>query len=91
MNPPAQGNPSKSEEQHGSVMINGEKYPLPEPVIRNIEKVIGLRANQERGVPLHERVLAKVAEAFGRPLSFYTLKWPCSSAGGFTAVLQRLG
>lgn len=67
MNPPAQGNPSKSEEQPGSVMINGEKYPLPEPVIRNIEKVIGLRANQERGVPLHERVLAKVAEAFGRP------------------------
>lgn len=71
MSTPTQGNPSTSEEQHGSIMINGEKYPLPEPVVKNIEKVIGLRANQERSVPVHERVLAKVAEAFGRPQFLY--------------------
>ncbi|MGB3293981.1 MAG: DUF1003 domain-containing protein [Phormidesmis sp.] len=71
MNVPAQGNPSKNKEHHGSIMINGEKYPLPEPVIKNIETVIGLRANQERGVPVHERALGKVAEAFGRPQFLY--------------------
>ena len=71
MSASVQDNLPNSEERHGSIMINGEKYPLPEPVIRNIEKVIGLRANQERSVPFHEQVLAKVAEAFGRPRFLY--------------------
>ena len=71
MSTSGQNNLPKHEAQHGSIVINGEKYPLPEPVIRNIEKVIGLRANQERNVPFHEQVLARVAEAFGRPRFLY--------------------
>ena len=56
---------------HGSIFVNGEKYPLPDLVIENIEKVIGLQANQERNVPLHERILAQVADAFGRSRFLY--------------------
>ena len=55
----------------GSIFVNGEKYPLPDLVIENIEKVIGLQANQERNVPLHERILAQVADAFGRSRFLY--------------------
>ena len=56
----------------GSVIINGEKYPLPEQVIKNIETVISLQANQERSVPMSERVLGKIAAAFGRARFLYS-------------------
>ncbi|MGB7087486.1 MAG: DUF1003 domain-containing protein [Phormidesmis sp.] len=67
-----------------AIFINGEKYPLPEPVIKNIEKVIGLQADQESHLPIHERVLVKVAQAFGRPqflycqIIFLAVWWTCS-------------
>ncbi len=70
--------------QHGSVLINGQKYPLPGPVIQNIEKVIGLQNRQEQNVPANERLLTKIAEASGRPqFLYYQLAalvtwWTCS-------------
>lgn len=68
----------------GSVIINGEKYPLPAQVIKNIETVISLQANQERSVPTSERILSRIAAAFGRSrflyseLAFFAL-WGLSS------------
>ena len=66
------------------ISINGQKYPLPEHVVTNIEKVIGFQTKQENSVPLSEKVLAKVAEAFGRPqflylqLTVFISWWVCS-------------
>ncbi|MGB3298523.1 MAG: DUF1003 domain-containing protein [Phormidesmis sp.] len=62
---------SRPQNHLGSIFVNGEKYPLPDLVIENIEKVIGLQANQERNVPVHERVLAQVADACGRSRFLY--------------------
>ena len=62
----------QTNEQAGSVIINGEKYPLPEQVIKNIETVISLQADQERNVPMSERILGKVAAAFGRSRFLYS-------------------
>lgn len=62
---------SEDEKHPGSIFINGQKYPLPDAVIKNIEKVIGLQVDQERDVPLHERILVKIAIAFGRPQFLY--------------------
>ncbi len=64
-------NGSEDKKHPGSIFIKGEKYPLPDAVIKNIEKVIGLQVDQERNVPLHERILVKVAIAFGRPQFLY--------------------
>ena len=80
-------NPSaetQTEKHAGSVIINGEKYPLPDQVIKNIETVISLQANQEQSVPVSERILGKIAAAFGRSrflyseLAFFSL-WGLSS------------
>lgn len=66
-------NARKQTSKHaGSVIINGEKYPLPKQVIKNIETVISLQANQERSVPVAERALGKVAAAFGRARFLYS-------------------
>ena len=66
-------NARKQTSKHaGSVIINGEKYPLPEQVIKNIETVISLQADQERKVPMGERILGKVAAAFGRARFLYS-------------------
>ena len=56
----------------GSVIINGEKYPLPAQVIKNIETVISLQTDQERKAPLSERILSRVAAAFGRSRFLYS-------------------
>ncbi|MFE4107202.1 DUF1003 domain-containing protein [Almyronema epifaneia] len=55
----------------GAVYINGEKYPLPQQVVKNIETVINLQVQQERDVPFHERLLARVATVFGKPQFLY--------------------
>ncbi|MGF1568941.1 MAG: DUF1003 domain-containing protein [Nodosilinea sp.] len=57
----------------GSVYVNGEKYPLPDQVIKNIETVIGMQARQERTVPLPERLLQRLAAAFGKAQFLYAL------------------
>ncbi|MEO0457344.1 MAG: DUF1003 domain-containing protein [Cyanobacteria bacterium P01_A01_bin.114] len=57
----------------GSVYINGEKYPLPEQVVQNIETVIGMQAKQVQNVPIHVRFLRKVAAAFGTAAFLYAL------------------
>ncbi|PZO22144.1 MAG: DUF1003 domain-containing protein [Leptolyngbya foveolarum] len=56
----------------GSVIINGEKYPLPAQVIKNIETVINLQTDQERRIPASERILSKVTAAFGRSRFLYS-------------------
>ena len=53
------------------MIINGEKYPLPAQVIKNIETVISLQADQEQKVPISERILGKVAAAFGKARFLY--------------------
>ena len=58
-------------EHAGSVIINGEKYPLPDQVIKNIKTVISLQADQEQKVPLQERIIGKVTAAFGRSQFLY--------------------
>ena len=64
-------NPLQQEKPTGSVIINGEKYPLPAQVIKNIETVISLQADQERKVPMSERFLAKIAAVFSRSRFLY--------------------
>ncbi|WP_346289498.1 DUF1003 domain-containing protein [Sphaerothrix gracilis] len=55
----------------GAVYIDGEKYPLPQQVVKNIETVINLQAQQERSAPFHERILERVATIFGKPQFLY--------------------
>ena len=76
---------SPAQKKHaGSVIINGEKYPLPAQVIKNIETVISLQADQEKSAPASERILSKITAAFGRSsflysqLAFFAL-WGLSS------------
>ena len=59
-------------EHAGSVIINGEKYPLPEQVIKNIKTVISLQADQEQKVPLQERIIGKITAAFGHSQFLYS-------------------
>ncbi|WP_036481186.1 DUF1003 domain-containing protein [Myxosarcina sp. GI1] len=54
-----------------SVFINGKKYPLSEQVLKNIESVIGFQAKQVKDIPIHERVLTRVAAFFGKPEFLY--------------------
>jgi len=61
-----------SKNKAGSVVINGEKYPLPAQVIKNIETVISLQTDQEKSVPTSERILSKITAAFGRSRFLYS-------------------
>ncbi|MGB3787578.1 MAG: DUF1003 domain-containing protein [Phormidesmis sp.] len=62
---------AKSAGHRGSILVNGKKYPLPEVVIENIEKVIGLQTNQEKNTPVNERILSQIAAACGRSRFLY--------------------
>lgn len=55
----------------GSILVDGEKYPLPGVVIQNIKKVIGLQTNQEKNMPASEKILSRLADACGRPNFLY--------------------
>jgi uncharacterized membrane protein len=55
----------------GSVYIRGEKYPLPQQVVDNIETVLGFQAKQEQQDPWHERLLTKIAAVFGTSYFLY--------------------
>ncbi|MEO0348471.1 MAG: DUF1003 domain-containing protein [Cyanobacteria bacterium P01_A01_bin.15] len=54
-----------------SVYINGEKYPLPEQVIKNVETIIGMQAQQSQAAPTHVRFLQKIASMFGTASFLY--------------------
>lgn len=54
-----------SVQSDSSVYINGEKYPLPEQVIKNVETIIGMQAQQTKAAPIHVRLLQKIASVFG--------------------------
>jgi len=71
MNVNSASDQSENSNHKGSIFINSQKYPLPEQVLKNIETIIDLQANQERKIPWHEKILAKVAAAFGRPQFLY--------------------
>lgn len=51
--------------------INGEKYPLSEQVVKNIEKIVGFQVKQEQKLPLHDRIIEKVAAFFGKSKFLY--------------------
>ncbi len=55
----------------GSIVINGERYPLPKQVVRNIKAIIQVQAKQERNLPFHERLLGKIATVLGKPQFLY--------------------
>ncbi|BAZ39199.1 hypothetical protein NIES4101_51510 [Calothrix sp. NIES-4101] len=50
--------------------IDTEK--LPENLLKNIEAVIGLQTQDEQKIPLHQRILEKIAKGFGQAWFLYT-------------------
>ncbi len=54
-----------------SFNLNGEKYPLSEQVVKNIETIIGFQAKQENKLPLHERLIEKIAAFFSKSEFLY--------------------
>lgn len=54
-----------------SIYINGEKYPLSERVVKNIEKIIGFQAKQEQKLPWRDRIIEKIASFFGKSEFLY--------------------
>jgi uncharacterized membrane protein len=44
---------------------------LPENVLKNVEAIVSLQAEQERNVPVHERILEMISTAFGQPRFLY--------------------
>ncbi|WP_019509594.1 DUF1003 domain-containing protein [Pleurocapsa sp. PCC 7319] len=54
-----------------SIYIDGEKYPLSEQVVKNIEKIIGFQAKQEQKLPLRDRLIEKIASFFGKSEFLY--------------------
>ncbi|MBF2062820.1 MAG: DUF1003 domain-containing protein [Calothrix sp. C42_A2020_038] len=45
---------------------------LPENVLKNIEIIISLHSQHQRNVPVHQRILEKIAAVFGKPWFLYT-------------------
>lgn len=54
-----------------AIYIDGKKYPLSEKVVENIEKIIGFQAKQARKLPLHDRIIDKIAAFFGKSAFLY--------------------
>lgn len=65
------GLPSIIHTDTGVVYIDGERYPLPAQVVKNIETVIGFQAKQERNVAFHERIVGRIAAFFGKSQFLY--------------------
>lgn len=55
----------------GAVYVDGQQYPLPEQVVKNIETVISFQAKQENQVPIHERILEKIGDFLCKPQFLY--------------------
>ena len=54
-----------------SIYIDGEKYPLSEQVVKNIEAIIGFQAKQEQKLPWRDRIVEKIAAFFGKSEFLY--------------------
>ena len=54
-----------------SVYIAGEKYPLSEQVVKNIEAIIGFQAKQKQKLPWRDRIIDKIAAFFGKSEFLY--------------------
>ena len=54
-----------------SIYIDGKKYPLSEQVIRNIDTIIKFQTKQERKLPIHDRIIEKIAAFFGKSEFLY--------------------
>lgn len=54
-----------------SVYIDGKKYPLSDQVVKNIETIIGFQTKQERKIPIHEKIIDKIASFFGKSIFLY--------------------
>lgn len=54
-----------------SIYIDGKKYPLSEQVVKNIETIIGFQAKQEQKLPMHDRLIEKIASFFGKSEFLY--------------------
>lgn len=63
--------PQAAAKPPGSVYVEGEKYPLPQQVIDNIETILGFQAKQEECDPWHERLLNKIAAVFATAYFLY--------------------
>lgn len=63
--------PKAAAKPPGSVYVEGEKYPLPQQVIDNIETILGFQAKQEQLDPWHERLLNKIAAVFATAYFLY--------------------
>ncbi len=46
-------------------------HRLPEQLEKNIEAIINLQTQLERKIPVHQRILEKIAATFGKPWFFY--------------------
>ena len=51
--------------------LNGERYPLSQQVVKNIETIIGFQAKQEQNLPVKDRVVEKIAAFFGKSEFLY--------------------
>lgn len=54
-----------------SIYIDGQKYPLSEQVIKNIETIIKFQAKQQQKLPWSDRVIEKIAAFFGKSEFLY--------------------
>ncbi|NEP19421.1 MAG: DUF1003 domain-containing protein [Leptolyngbya sp. SIO4C1] len=54
-----------------SIYRDGERYPLRDQVVKNIETILGMQAQAVSQLPIHERVLTKIASFFGKPQFLY--------------------
>lgn len=54
-----------------SVYIDGKKYPLSEQVIKNIETIIKFQVKQEKKLPIHQRLVEKIASFLSKSIFLY--------------------
>jgi uncharacterized membrane protein len=54
-----------------SIYIGGQKYPLSEQVVKNIETVIGFQTKQTKKLPWRDRIVGKIAAFFGKSEFLY--------------------
>lgn len=52
-------------------MFPNKSNLFPDPVVKNIEAIIGLQSRHEQSIPSHQRSLEKIAASFGEPNFLY--------------------
>jgi uncharacterized membrane protein len=63
---------------------------LPENILKNIEAIISLHTQHEKDIPVHQRVLEKIASTFGQPWFLY-LELIFFTAWGICSHLAKIG